>query len=263
MNIENKRQIAILLLAVILGIIAAVLTGSTIESNIKQATSQYAADYQKKQIKPLVDKVVAMEREIRRLQAMKQAPAPVIKESAPKVPKIPKSSLALRTPVGRRAYTVRIDSLSAVGGLINPGDYVDIIGHLAMPDPVTFQKQNISSIIFQNIQILAVDTNLQAPGSYERQQARALNVTFALTPEEAGLMSFVERNGKMQLILRAPAEMETETVQVATWEELAGYVYDKQGTELMLPRKEAPLKIDETPAGIEPYIEIFQGGQAL
>jgi len=265
MNIENKKQIAILLLAVVLGLIAVVLTGNHIESSIQRATTQYAKEYEKKKLMPLVDKIVAMEKEIKRVAAMKQETQVMVQPSRPSdTPQIPKSSLALRTPVGRRAYTVRIDSLSAVGGLINPGDYVDIIGHLNIPDPVTLDKMNVSSIIFQNIQILAVDTNLQAPGGYERQQARSLNITIALTPEEAGLMSFVERNGKMQLILRAPAETDTEIVQVATWEQLAAYVYEKQGTDLMLPGQQVDLRIELPPQQeVKEFIEIFQGGRQL
>jgi len=265
MNIENKKQIAILLLAIVLGLIAVVLTGNHIETNIQRATTEYAKEYEKKKLKPLLDKITALEKDINRVAAMKQETQVLVKETrASDVPDIPKSSLALRTPVGRRAYTVRIDSLSAVGGLVNPGDYVDIIGHLDIPDPVTLDKMKVSSIIFQNIQILAVDTNLQAPGGYERQQARALNITIALTPEEAGLMSFVERNGKMQLILRAPAETDTEIVQAATWEQLAAYVYEKQGTDLMLPGQQADLEMQLPPKQeVREYIEIFQGGRQL
>ena len=211
-----------------------------------------------------MDQIAAMQRDIKKVEAMRvtqTAPKPEPKEGAPA---IPKSSLALRTPAGKRAYTVRIDSLSAVGGLINPGDYVDVIAHLEIPDPVTLDKQKTSTIAFQNVQVLAVGTNLQAPGGYEEQQGRALNITFALTPEEAGLMSFVEHNGKMQLILRAPAETEVETVQAATWGALADYLYEKQGTELMIPRSRGVVE----PAGApkedaKPYIQIFQGGREL
>jgi len=264
MNIENKKQIAIILLAVGLGLVAAVLTGNHIESGIKKATQGYAKEYENKKIKPLMDQISAMQRELKKVKAMKvtsQAPRPEPKEATPS---IPKSSLALRTPAGKRAYTVRIDSLSAVGGLINPGDYVDIITHLDIPDPVTMSKQKTSTITFQNVQVLAVNTNLQSPGGYEEQQGRSLNITFALTPEEAGLMSFVEHNGKMQLILRAPAETEVETVQAATWGTLADYLYEKQGTELMIPRSRGMVE----PAGApkedaKPYIQIFQGGREL
>ncbi|HOY09663.1 MAG TPA: RcpC/CpaB family pilus assembly protein, partial [Candidatus Omnitrophota bacterium] len=126
--------------------------------------------------------------------------------------------------------------------------------------------QNVSSMVFQNVQILAVGTNLQAPGGYEQQQtARSLNITFALTPEEASLMSFIEKHGRMQLILRAPAETETEIIQAASWSALADYVFEKQGTELIIPKERAVIqpvstgRVDE----VKPFIQIFQGGRSL
>jgi hypothetical protein len=267
MNIENKKQIAIILLAVGLGIVAAVLTGNYIQTSIQGATEKLSKEYETKQIKPLRQEMAAMQAAIQKIASR---PATVVAPPAggqsgkPEAGAIPKSSLALRTPAGKRAYTVRIDSLSAVGGLVNPGDYVDIIGHMNIPNPVSKQTENVSTIIFQNIQILAVGTNLQSPGGYEQQQnARALNITFALTPEEAGLMSFIEMNGKMQLILRAPAETETQTLQTATWKAVADYVYGKQGTELNVPRKQAviePVLEKEEP---KPFIQIFRGGREL
>ena len=50
MNIENKKQIAIFILAIGLGLIAASLTGSHIENRIQQATSAYAKEYEQKKL---------------------------------------------------------------------------------------------------------------------------------------------------------------------------------------------------------------------
>ena len=266
MNIENKKQIAIIILAVGLGLVAAVLTGNHIQSSIKEETVRLSQEYQEKKIKPLMSEIDSLRKDMKKLEAQQATAA--LRVSAPKTeePVVPKSSLALRTPAGKRAYTVNIDSLSAVGGLINPGDYVDIIGHLNMPDPVTNKVENITSLIFQNVLILAVGTNLQAPGGYEQQQAsRALNITLALTPEETGLMAFIQKNGNMQLVLRAPAETETQMLQAATWSALADYVFEKQGTELVIPREKAviePMK-DGGKEEVKPFIQIFRGGREL
>lgn len=266
MNIENKKQVAIILLAVGLGLVASVLVGNLIRESINKETARLSQEYETKKIQPLVREIQALQNEMKQLASR---PVTVTQQAGGKpgeAPAIPKSSLALRTPAGKRAYTVRIDSLSAVGGLINPGDFVDVIAHLEMPDPGKTSRTKISTMVFQNVQILAVGTNLQAPGGYEQQQnTRSLNVTFALSPEEASLMSFIEINGKMQLVLRAPAETETELMQVANWSSLADYIFEKQGTELAVPRSRSPLeplstdKKDE----VQPFIEIFKGGKAL
>ena len=267
MNIENKKQVAIIALAVGLGLVAAVLTGNYIQNSIKEETTRLSQEFQEKKVKPLMGELDSLRKDLKKLEAQQAASAQRVAAGGPKPQEsnVPKSSLALRTPAGKRAFTVNIDSLSAVGGLVTPGDYVDIIGHLDMPDPVTNKKEQITSLLFQNILILAVGTNLQAPGGYEQQQAaRALNITIALTPEEAGLMSFIQKNGKMQLILRAPAETETQMLQAATWSALADYVFEKQGTELVIPREKAVIEpIKDNKEEVKPFIQIFRGGREL
>jgi Flp pilus assembly protein CpaB len=264
MNIENKKQFAVITLAIGLGLVASMLTGTHIQKSIKQETDRFAEDYQKKAIEPMKAEIDSLRGEMKRMAAVQQS-MPTRGEGEQKGPEAaaPKSTLALKTPPGKRAYTVQIDSLSAVGGMVNPGDYVDIIAHMNIPDPSTNEQQTVSSIVFQNVQILAVGTNLQAPGGYEQQQGRALNITFALTPEESGLMSFLGRNAQEQLILRPPAETETEVMQIATWSTLADYVYEKQGTELLIPRAKAMLQ-PVSPEGkeeVKPFIQIFRAGQ--
>lgn len=268
MNIENKKQVAIIALAVGLGLVAAVLTGNYIQTSIKEETVRLSQEYQEKKIKPLMEEIDAVRKDMKKIEAQ-QTIAIQKMASGGKQPEaaatVPKSSLALRTPAGKRAYTVNIDSLSAVGGLINPGDYVDVIAHMNMPDPTTNKTEKITSLIFQNILILAVGTNLQAPGGYEKQQAaRSLNITFALTPEESGLVSFLQKNGRMQLILRAPAETETQMMQAATWSALADYVFEKQGTELVIPREKAVIEpMKDNKDEVKPFIQIFRGGREL
>lgn len=266
MNIENKKQIAVIALAVGLGLVAAVLTGNHIQNSIKEETVRLSQEYQEKKIKPLMGEIDSLRKDMKKLEAQQATAAARISAGPkPEESSVPKSSLALRTPAGKRAFSINIDSLSAVGGLVNPGDYIDIIGQIDMPDPVTNKKENITSLIFQNILILAVGTNLQAPGGYEKQQAsRSLTITLALTPEEAGLMSFIQRNGRMQFVLRAPAETETQMLQAATWSALADYVFEKQGTELVIPREKAVIQpIKDNREEVKPFIQIFRGGREL
>ena len=72
--------------------------------------------------------------------------------------------------MGKRAVTVMIDSLAAVGGLLNAGDFVDVIAQLNVPsqDP---DKKTVTAMIFQGLQVLAVNTNEDDPGAYDDQQA--------------------------------------------------------------------------------------------
>ena len=91
-----------------------------------------------------------------KLLAQAQAQAPV-----PEKPPVQEMAFSLRTPPGKRAITVKVDSLSAVGGLVNPGDFVDIIAHLEMPDDMDIvsskkkkkqKTQTVTTVLFQNLQ---------------------------------------------------------------------------------------------------------------
>jgi Flp pilus assembly protein CpaB len=167
-----------------------------------------------------------------------------------------------------------IDSLSAVGGLVNPGDFVDVIAHLNVPDEAGFEKKDkeiekVITVLFQNIQVLAVGTNYDPIGAippYEAQKnLKTLNVTFAVSPEEAGLLTFAQANGSLQLTLRSPAETQDRVLQqVASWDVLSDFVLERQGTELLVPKKpkikeEQPEEVEE----LKPFIQIFRGGKEL
>ncbi len=272
MNLENKKQVAIVLMAVALGLVAALLATNYVQTSIQEQTRKQSEEFKQKYMAKIHQDMDTLRSEITRLEEQQkniklQAPSAVAPGNveAQERRAQSKSSLALRTPAGRRAYTVMIDSLSAVGGMVNPGDFIDIVAHLNLPDPMSGKTEKVSSVVFQNIQILAVGTNLQAPNQgYEQQQkARSLKLTFALSPEEASLMSFMERHGKMQLLLRAPDETEVEVLETASWTGLADYMFEKQGTELVIPRTRAV--IETVPRSqqeeVKPFIEIFQGGK--
>ena len=236
MNVENKKQFLTLILAIALGLVAAFLAAQFINNNVTQKTVEISTQLEKKmqdQSAALVQEMEKRDRELnKKVAELVREQQTIIQK--PTVEGQAASVFSLKTPPGKRAFTVMIDSLSAVGGLINPGDTVDIIGHLNVPDQKNPQGQTekIISVIFQNVQILAVGTSFtptQTTSQYEaQQQARSLNVTLALEPEEAALLAFSQSNGKLQMILRSPDEKETQVLQIASWDTLADYVLQRQ-----------------------------------
>ena len=288
MNIENKKQFATILLAVGLGLVAAMLMSKVVSDKVDQQTRIIAKEYQgrsaalvkemdstKKTLKKLAKDHAALAKRVAQQPKMIQQQAPT-----PEKPPVQATSFSLRTPPGKRALTIMIKSLSAVGGLVNPGDFVDIIAHLDLPseDGKTTKKktkkksEKLTTVLFQNIQVLAVGTNFNPMGEippYEMQQStKTLNITLAVSPEEAGLLTFAEKHGELQMSLRSPAETEDKVLQqVASWDALADFVLEHQGTELRLPSKEPeapPEKAEEKkeePA--KPSIQIFRGGREL
>ncbi|MBU2258699.1 MAG: Flp pilus assembly protein CpaB, partial [Candidatus Omnitrophica bacterium] len=50
--------------------------------------------------------------------------------------------LAEGTPIGKRAITISVDNLASLAGMINPGDYVDVIAMVAVPVQTAEGKQS-------------------------------------------------------------------------------------------------------------------------
>jgi len=278
---ENKTQIIVIIMAVAAGIVASALVGGYVTSKVNEETTKLAVQYEKAQkqkdqqfgaqMAELNQKLSVVEQNARKAaQDAAQAAAQRVSQAAPPPAPAPKKkpSLALRTPAGKRAVTVMITSLEAVGGLLNPGDFVDVIAHLNVPSGKKAIKESVTAMIFQNLQVLAINTNLEEPGAYEFQQKEnALKVTFAVEPREAGLLAFAEMNGKLELALRSPNEKEHQMLPTATWTSLAEYVLENNGADIQAsePTKEVEEspKVEQRADEAQPYIEIYRGGREL
>lgn len=280
-NLENKKQIIFIAAAVACGIVACVMVGGYVTTTVNEETRKLSYQYEKAQaqnkaqyeqdIALLNQKLVEVKASAERAaeEAVKTAVAQKSSNAEAAAPR-KKPSLALRTPAGKRALTVQIQSLGAVGGLVNPGDFVDVIAHLDLPsinklDP----KEKVTAMIFQNLQVLAINTNLDEPGAYDDQQKeKDLKLTFAVDPQEAGLLAFAEQNGKLELALRTPTEKGRAMLPAANWSTLGEYVLENSGADIKPAGSDAAKREDlnvETEAVKEtkPYIQIFRGGKEL
>lgn len=285
LNIENKKQLATILLAVGLGLVAAFLTSQYVQTSITREVGgiakqsrQEAASLQKElqitqnELKKIIQQQALLEKQIKEQpKVIQQVQTIGVKQT------VDQTAFSVVTPPGKRAVTVQIDSLAAVGGLLSPGDFVDVLARLRIPEEEgegekkKTKVNEVTTILFQDIQVLAVGVNFKPTGGVEvyqaQQQQRMLNVTLAVTPEEAGLLSFVQTNGTLQLSLRSPAEQGRQALQVASWGALSNYVLDSQGTELSIPEyktgeKSAEKEDSETKEEKHP-IQIFRGGKEL
>ncbi len=268
MTNEDKKKIIVIVLAVVVGLIATILVGNHIQNELNKKTQELSKEFEKN-VKPLQQEVENLRHEVADVKsnaasqiaaALAQQPKGVQAPAAPPPP----TSLAVKTPPGKRAVTIQIDSLSAVGGLINPGDFVDILAKLTVPKDVagTGPTEAVTAMVFQNIQVLAIGTNLSNAGMYDIQnKAGNLYVTLAMDPEEAGLMAFVQQNGKVQLALRSPSETQAYMLQASSWQTLSNYLLEKQGTTISAPKPKAV--VEPAAEEVKPYIEIFRGGRQL
>jgi pilus assembly protein CpaB len=107
-------------------------------------------------------------------------------------------------PAGMRAFSVEVSEVSAAGGLIKPGYWVDILSSSETVSATdTSQTVGTSCYIAQDKQVLAVSTNqVQAAGTdSERPEeiaaagtnVEAISVTLAVTPDEAAALAAAQR----------------------------------------------------------------------
>lgn len=178
------------------------------------------------------------------------------------------TSLAMRTPQGKRAITITVPPLSAVGGKIRPGDYIDLIGtfpYNAQVDGKTVTEM-VSVTLFQNVLVLGVDSG--ASMAAERGKAPApssgdLVIMLALSPRETALLSFaLEQKASLRLVLRPPLETSIEPVPPVEVNALWQYVFSNLGQEFMQSKEEKVMKPQqekkqEPPA--PPTVEIYRG----
>ncbi|TRZ49125.1 Flp pilus assembly protein CpaB [bacterium] len=167
--------------------------------------------------------------------------------------------LAEVTPTGKRAITIRVDEITSVGGMTKAGDYVDVLTIVGLPVRTADGKEAMQTTIiplFQRVLVLAVGQQIAAapaaePGSArykEEKPAFSPLITLSLGPQEASIISFIqEQQGKIQLVLRSPADGRTEPVSLITWDTLLQYLSPAKGEEATLQSKK------------EEYIEIYRG----
>jgi pilus assembly protein CpaB len=177
-------------------------------------------------------------------------------------PELPTEGKALSfvVPEGKRAISISISQVVSAGGLILPGDYVDILGvfnvevSAAPPSSpgqpvysfsmIGGEKETLESFyvstILQNVEVLAVAQTIvdvvpvvgEENGetvSAESQRARnteeeplpdATTITLLVTPEQAELLFLAESNGTLRAVVRGFGDSEQMDVRPVTELEL-------------------------------------------
>ncbi|TAM37613.1 Flp pilus assembly protein CpaB [bacterium] len=164
-------------------------------------------------------------------------------------------SLAMKVPSGKRAVTVSVDNISSVGGMLRPGDHVDIMGMVPIPTLNAEGKQvnQLATMpLFQDVLVLAVGQefmNVSTPRKEERTVSASPVITFALSPQEANLIVFVQEQGKIRLVLRSPGDTQVQPVVPASWDTLFRTVMPQAFPQ---DKAAAPVKPKKT-------VEIFRG----
>ncbi len=142
----------------------------------------------------------------------------------------PGSTLSSIMPKGKRAVTIAVDSITGVGGFVRPGDVVDILWTLKVPDASGHSEgggQVVTFTMFQDVPVLAVgretlavergkdaekDKEKKETPEQRRDAAGQFIVTLALAPQETSFLLFAREQGRIQLSLRSKTDAGTQVV---------------------------------------------------
>lgn len=142
-------------------------------------------------------------------------------------------------PQGMRAITIPVNKISAVEGLLRPGDYIDIVATFNIPNEQG-QSDVVVVTIFQGIKVLATDKNL----SEIRTSQGIDTVTLALRPDDIRTLSYILEWSTIRLVLRSPGDMVEEPGYVAvTWEALM---------------KKLGMWVEKPAEAVQPTIEVYR-----
>lgn len=129
-------------------------------------------------------------------------------------------------PLGMRAFTIPVNEVTGVGGLIMPGDRIDLIGTVDLEFPniqvsgsvrptgqinmqANQQKVTVTHVLMQNVEVLAVGQNLQ-PAVTETGEKKSTGpsatITLAVEPDKVQAIAMILEKGKLSVSLRSPAD---------------------------------------------------------
>lgn len=104
---------------------------------------------------------------------------------------------------GTRAVTVQLQQTTGLGGLVLPGDHVDVVLTANVPSGVQNEPEHkASETVLEDIRVIAID---QKMSDMSNETVMARSATLEVTPKQAEILSLVAEMGKLNLTLRSIA----------------------------------------------------------
>src|SRR5690606_15536435 len=108
-------------------------------------------------------------------------------------------------PDGMRAVAVKVNDVIGVAGFVLPGTRVDVI---VTGSPDQSHQYDTSRVVLENVQVLAADKNVET--NSEGQPRDVQVITLLVTPTDAQKLALASVDGRIQLALRNPMDLDLE-----------------------------------------------------
>jgi pilus assembly protein CpaB len=115
--------------------------------------------------------------------------------------------LSARIREGIRAMTIAVDEVNAISGMLQPGDRIDLLLSARLPASGPTQPQEVSRALMQDLLVLATGRQVR-PGPEERGPRTYTTITVEVAPAQAQKLAIAQRVGKLTALLRNPSDRE-------------------------------------------------------
>lgn len=110
-------------------------------------------------------------------------------------------------PAGMRALSVKVNDVISVAGFVVPGTRVDVL-MTANPPEARNAGDVTTTTVLQNIMVLAAGQQLQRDAEGKPQNVPV--ITLLVSPDDAERLTLASSEGRIQLALRNPLDLETK-----------------------------------------------------
>jgi pilus assembly protein CpaB len=120
-------------------------------------------------------------------------------------------------PPGFRLFTVSADGISSHGGLLHPDDRVDVMLYIAKGGGIATTG---TKTILEDILVFAVNDQIRTTDDKATDSINAKTVTLLVTPGQAEKLALANQIGKINLVVRGPADKGTSNPNGTTLSDL-------------------------------------------
>ena len=141
---------------------------------------------------------------------------------------------------GTRAVTVQLQQNAGLGGLVLPGDHVDVVLTAVVPSTGPNEPEHrASETVLEDIRVVAID---QKMSDMSNETVMARSATLEVTPKQAEILALVTDMGKLSLTLRsiASGDEKPRTTNAKGEPMEPSVTWDNEATDLGLRPHNAP-----------------------
>lgn len=152
---------------------------------------------------------------------------------------------------GKRAAAVKLSDVAGVGGLVQPGDRVDVMVTRTVPN----SAEVFTDLLFQNVRVLALDQDSNLAREGDNLKKVPTSATIEVTVAQAQKLALAQITGTVSLALRSVADLAplpSRTIHLTDLNEMGTA---RSGAPAPPPR--GPVVAAARPRG--PQVTVFHG----